>query len=262
MHTIGQFGASPGKFTMISGTQPTITGTLLIADGGQNNIQEFDLLTGAYVRTLFGPGTGLGQFRGPSGMEQDPNGMLFVADFHNNRIQVFDRDYKALSSFGQTGRENGEFFGPLSMSFDPKYERLFVTDSGNSRVVVLDRKGAALQAVETIGRRAQPGDWGNGTFLSPFGVAVGPKGDIYVSDQDLQLIEKFDATGHFVSQWGGWGTEPGQFYKPKGISVDQDGNLYVIDFGNHRGQIFDENGKFLAIFGEGVLYPPQAASGK
>jgi tripartite motif-containing protein 71 len=252
---IGAFGHGPGKFVTVGSIHPTNAGTLLVGDAGSNNIQEFDLLSGQFKRTLFGPGTGPGQFHGPSGIAETPDGEIYIGDFHNNRIQVFDRDYNFKRMFAETGDGKGQLFGPLSIVFDPKYERLYVTDTGNQRVVVFDRAGKFLFS---FGRLTRPGEWGNGTFQWPFAVAVSNKGDVYVTDPSLQLVQKFDSDGKFVTQWGGWGTEPGQFYKCKGIDVDEEGNVYVIDFGNHRGQVFDANGVFLAIFGEGVLYPAEA----
>ncbi len=255
MYSIGSFGHKPGQFATLAAKMAMMDGTLLVGDAGNNNIQQFHLLTGQYIRTLFAPGTGPGEFHGPSGIAEVPNGLIYIGDFHNNRIQAFDKNYNFQFSFGKTGDGPGELFGPLSLAFDSKYERLYVTDSGNQRVQVFDPKGNFLFQ---FGHLTRPGQWGEGTFQWPFDVAVSPKDFVYVSDPSLQYVQKFDRDGKFVTQWGGWGTEPGQFYKPKGIDVDEAGNVYVIDFGNHRGQVFDENGRFLGIFGEGVLYPVRA----
>lgn len=43
----------------------------------------------------------------------------------------------------------------------------------------------------------------------------------------------------YHSQFGSYGTGPGNFYSPKNIHVDLEGNIYVID-GNL--QKFDSNG--------------------
>src|SRR5256885_1307262 len=52
---------------------------------------------------------------------------------------------------------------------------------------------------------------GDGTVLSPSGLAVAASGAIYVADNQANQIVKFDSAGHFVSRWGGPGTGNGQF---------------------------------------------------
>lgn len=251
--SVGGVGAGPGFFAMPSAKAANaVTGKLFIGDSGFNNLQVFDLATLDYDRTLFGPGTGEGQFNGPSFVLIGPDQRYYIGDFHNDRVQVFDSNFKFLKQFGGTGDGNGKLFGPLSAEFSPDRSKIYVSDTGNQRVVIFDREG---NFIKSFGRLTRPGEWGNGTFQWPFDVAVAPDGSVFVTDPSLQLVQKFDAEGNFIRQWGGWGTKPGQFYKCKGIDVDSRGRVYVIDFGNHRGQIFDGDGNFIAIFGEGVLYP-------
>lgn len=251
--SVGSFGTGPLKWGMLSGKSPRTYGaSLLVSDAANHVIQELDLLTGKYKATHFGPGTGPGQFNGPTDAAEAPNGDLYIGDYHNNRIQVFDKDLKFKFAFGKTGSGKGELYSPMAPRLDRKGERLYVSDTGNNRVVVFNRNGEYLFE---FGRKAMPGEWGNGTFLQPFDIAISWKGEVYVTDPAMQLVQKFDLDGKFLRQWGGWGTKPGQFYKCKGIAVGSDGKVFVIDFGNHRGQIFTENGEFLAIFGEGFLFP-------
>lgn len=250
---VGSFGASPLKWAMLSAKSPVMArGSLFVGDAGNHVFQELDLLTGKYKATHFKPGTGPGEFNGPTDLAEAPNGDLYIGDYHNNRIQVFDKSLKYKFEFGGTGDGPGKLFSPMGPTLSPDAERVYVSDTGNFRISVFDRNGKFLFA---FGRPPKPGEWGGGTFLQPFDVAVAPTGEVYVTDPALQLVQKFDADGKFIKQWGGWGTKPGQFYKCKGIDVGSDGKVYVIDFGNHRGQVFDSEGNFLAIFGEGVLFP-------
>jgi uncharacterized protein (TIGR03663 family) len=99
---------------------------------------------------------------------------------------------------------------------------------------------------------------GNGQFTNPHNVALGPVGDVYVADSNNHLVQKFDAQGKFLVQWGGQGNGPGQFNEPWGIAVDKEGNVFVADTWNHRIEKFDSNGKFLlqwGTFGDGVKEP-------
>jgi len=91
-------------------------------------------------------------------------------------------------------------------------------------------------------------------------VAVASDGSIYVADSRNNRIEKFDATGKFLTTWGTFGSldaktaDPGKFNEPWGVAVGADGSVYVTDTWNHRVQKFDANGTFIkmwGIFGQG-----------
>lgn len=250
---VGSFGAGPLQWGTLSAKSPVmIRESLFVGDAANHVFQELDLLTGKYKATHFKPGTGPGEFNGPTDLAEAPNGDLYIGDYHNNRIQVFDKDLKFKFQFGGTGDGPGKLFSPMGPTLSPDGKRIYISDTGNFRISVFDRDGKFLFA---FGRPPKPGEWGMGTFLQPFDVAIAPSGEVYVTDPALQLVQKFDKDGKFIRQWGGWGTKPGQFYKCKGIDVGSDGKIYVIDFGNHRGQVFDPDGNFLAIFGEGILFP-------
>ena len=87
---------------------------------------------------------------------------------------------------------------------------------------------------------------GNGQFNSPTGIAVDPNGNVLVADTGNGRIEKFSATGTFLSILGTKGGGQGQFRAPNGIAVDGTGNIYVADAANHRVQKLASDGKFVA----------------
>ncbi len=54
----------------------------------------------------------------------------------------------------------------------------------------------------------------------------------------------------YVTQWGSYGSGPGQFNEPLGVAVDSSGNVYVADWGsNNRVQKFTSNGGFILSWG-------------
>ncbi len=98
--------------------------------------------------------------------------------------------------------------------------------------------------------------WGsNGTgpsqFERPHDIAFDSKGNIYVTDRELNNIQKFTHNGTFIKMWGSKGTGDGQFNVPYSIGIDTKDKLYVTDRENHRIEKFDGNGKFIAKAGNG-----------
>ena len=67
-----------------------------------------------------------------------------------------------------------------------------------------------------------------------------------MTDTVNNRIQKFSASGEYITQWGSFGTGDGQFKIPYGIAMDTSGNVYVADTVNNRIQKFslgssDEN---------------------
>jgi uncharacterized protein (TIGR03663 family) len=96
----------------------------------------------------------------------------------------------------------------------------------------------------------------NGQFTGAHDLAIGPNGDIYVTDARNHRIQRFTADGQFISTWGsfatldGGGNAPGgTFNEPWGIAVAPDGSVYVADTWNYRIQKFTADGKFVTMWG-------------
>jgi DNA-binding beta-propeller fold protein YncE len=87
-------------------------------------------------------------------------------------------------------------------------------------------------------------------------VGIGPGGDVWVSDRELNHLQRFSALGQLLAVVGTTGDGPGQFLSPEGVAVDQRGNVYVADVVNRRIQKLAPDGFFLEEFGRGVLKQP------
>lgn len=107
---------------------------------------------------------------------------------------------------------------------------------------VTPRAGYELQAAWD--GRAIPG----GKLERPIGIAVGPSGDVYVTDARLRVV-RFNAAGEFLRQWGGEGDGRGEFRNPVGVAVGRDGAVFISDFEQDRIQKFTAAGEFLLEFG-------------
>lgn len=107
---------------------------------------------------------------------------------------------------------------------------------------------AALSVAGTFGG---PGT-GNGEFQGTGGLALASNGDVYVMDVGGNRIERFSASGTYLSQFGSAGSGNGEFSFGAGtqLAVDPgDGSVYVADAGKNRIQKFDSSGAYVTQFG-------------
>jgi DNA-binding beta-propeller fold protein YncE len=126
---------------------------------------------------------------------------------------------------------------------------MWVTDAAvvpgemGSVVTKLSPRGEVLMVLGTPGVTGR----GRDTFDQPTGVAVAPTGEIYVTDGEAgnDRVVKFASDGRYLTEWGTFGSGPGQFDNPHDIVVDARGRVFVADRGNGRVQIFDGDGRFL-----------------
>ena len=87
-----------------------------------------------------------------------------------------------------------------------------------------------------------------GPFNMVTNAAVGPNGDLFVSDgYGNARVHRFSAEGELKASWGEPGSGPGQFNLPHGIVVDRSGRVFVADRENSRIQIFSSEGELLTI---------------
>src|SRR5262249_51188161 len=63
-------------------------------------------------------------------------------------------------------------------------------------------------------------------------------GNVYVADLGNDRIQKFDASGAFLTTWGSSGSGNGQVMPPRFVATDGSGNVYVADTNNDRIQKF------------------------
>ncbi len=96
----------------------------------------------------------------------------------------------------------------------------------------------------------------SGPLEQPFGIAVAPTGDVYVTDARQRVVH-LSAAGGVLGEWGGKGRGPGKFSDPVGIGVGPDRSVYVSDYDQDRIQKFAPDGRFRGAFGKSGDGPGQ-----
>src|SRR5262249_49608315 len=132
---------------------------------------------------------------------------------------------------------------------------LSCTVSGTHNVRKFTPDGKLLMTLGTMNTPSDTGYDGKdsinipraaGPFNRPTNLAVGPKGDLYVSDGYGNCrVHRFSPGGELKHSWGVCGKGPGQFHLPHGIAVAADGRVFVCDRENDRIQIFNPDGEYL-----------------
>lgn len=187
----------------------------------------------------------------PTSAAVDRSGNLFAVMPNDNAIYKYDRYGHLLTKWGGPGRANGQFRNPRGIAVD-RDGNVFVADTGNERVQKFDDKGNFVSkwGHHAVGNSLTGYD--NGGFFMPSSIATDAAGNVYVADESLATIQKFDNSGHFILKWGGprAGRGNGQFVTPDGLAVDAANDVYVVDRGNNRIQKFDARGRFLTKWGE------------
>lgn len=189
----------------------------------------------------------------PRGVARDGSGRLYVTDTRTNRVYIFNADGTVAAQFGKRGEGDGDFNEPWGVAVAPSGE-IYVADTWNHRIEKFDANGRFLQKWGTFTDAKGVRDAEPSGFWGPRAVAVGPDGNVYVTDTGNKRVQVFDANGRFLRAIGGEGSAPGQFREPVGLAIDGQGNLYVADTWNQRVQKLDNAGRPLA------QYPIQAWS--
>jgi sugar lactone lactonase YvrE len=232
------------------------------------------------------------------GITFDPAGNVYVAELSNypTHIDVHAPDGTLLASWGKDGSDASSVTGPYYIAADAN-GHLFVAEwtIHNVSQFPLQEFTTSGSFIAGVGYYSSSPSSAPGAITGVGGVAVGPDGRIYVTDEGNPRTQVFandrtflfqwpsqgnsiaiDAFGHAfeveeggvvrkydtnsgaeLTRWGSYGSGPGQFNSPQGVAVDSAGNVYVTDTYNHRVEVFDNNGAFLMQWGDYGIAPGQ-----
>jgi sugar lactone lactonase YvrE len=156
---------------------------------------------------------GKGVFTNAHGLTIGPDDSVYCVDNGDHSVRKFSADGTLLLTLGVPGKSSDTGFRP---NLPPQ-----------------------IHSVETVQRPGPP-------FNGCTGLAVGPGGDLFVSDGYGNCrIHRFSRDGTLLHSWGTVGSGPGEFRLPHAICATPDGRLLVADRENDRIQIFSTGGEYV-----------------
>jgi DNA-binding beta-propeller fold protein YncE len=203
-------------------------------------------LGSTFLQKFGGESSGAGRLSAPRDVAIDSAGNAWVADTAHNRVQKFNSSGEFVSQFGVppvTSLFSSGLTGPAGIAIDAEGN---IWVAAATKVRKFKPSGELLLSFGTEGA-------GNGQFIAARDLAIDPSGNLWVVDAGTggsgTRVQKFNAKGEYLSQFGKEGAENGQFKSPESIAVDSEGNILVADTGNNRYQEFTAAGGFVRIVG-------------
>ncbi|MCY3905702.1 MAG: TIGR03663 family protein [Anaerolineaceae bacterium] len=181
------------------------------------------------------------------------------------RQAVFDiwwaRDYRAYA------RETGRNF---ELAHWPVADRMVLFLRKDTAARIWDRGsggGQVSNPLDDLPRNLCLDNWQNlsahtifgsagsqpGQLLRPVGLAIGPEGQLAVSEEGNNRVSLFTREGDFLAHLPA-DTAAGGLERPGGLRFADDGRLYVADTWNYRVQVLSQAGAVDRGWGEPALF--------
>lgn len=168
--------------------------------------------------------------------------------------------YRAIAGWEQL--PPGYAFGEVAGIAIDSQGQVLIFNRSEHPVIVFDRAGNFLRS------------WGEGQFVRPHGITIGPDDAIYCVDDLDHTVKKFDPDGRLVFTLGTSGRAAdtgavgvdyrtirraaGPFNCPTNLALAANGELFIADgYGNARVHCFSPDGKLLRSWGEPGAGPGQ-----
>ncbi len=154
-------------------------GRMVVTDLDQQQILLLDTFLNLSSRSG-GPGVQDDQFRDPRGVAFLPDGRILVADTGNARLGLYGRMGFYQDTAGGRFDPANPFLAPAGVATD-RHGNIFVVDLMGGPIRVLDRNLRPLKVL-------QPAGWDEGLPEGPVDIAVGPAGQLAVTDRSREAI--------------------------------------------------------------------------
>jgi sugar lactone lactonase YvrE len=275
----GQPGHSDGVGTSATFHNPEgltmeADGDFIVADAGNNSIRRITAtgvvttVAGATEEGFVDGRSNAARFNYPQGVTITSSGDIVVTDTGNNRLRriATDGTVTTLAGAGEQGHTDGSalkatFFLP-SESVSDSAGNLYIADERNNLIRKLSNNGVVSTLAGAF-ERGRPlgidldGPTGVARIVSPFGIARGPDGDLYVSERSgaIRRIKPDGMVTTFASA-GATGMIDGppgvsRLHGPRGMVADNTGNIYLADSENRAIRRISAQGVVTTVAGSG-----------
>ncbi|MFK7776712.1 MAG: ATP-binding cassette domain-containing protein [Gimesia sp.] len=178
---LGEYGEGPGQFIYPVSVVQDPSGNIYVCEYGDNDrVQKFSE-DGEYLLEFGKVGTAPGEFQRTAGMIWH-QGKIYVADAINNRIQIFSDTGTFLEILG-TKTGGIPLYYPYDIAIDRESKNLYIVEYGAGRITRTNLEGKILGRFGRTGVK-------QGEFVTPWGIAVNSKDQVYVADTGNRLIVK------------------------------------------------------------------------
>jgi sugar lactone lactonase YvrE len=207
----------------------------------------------------------------PLGLAVDSADNLYITDHFSGRIRKVDQEGIITTVAGSDDCCFVGDGGPATKAYLQEPVAVAVDDAG--RIYIADRDNFRVRAVDTDGTITTLA--GNGStgpdridgpateaaLGLPVGVAAGPEGVVYISDEPAHRVYKVGADGIMTTFAGtgnaGYSGDDGpatdaELNGPQGLTTDARGNVYIADAENHAIRVVDRKGTIRTVAGSGT----------
>jgi DNA-binding beta-propeller fold protein YncE len=188
-----------------------------------------------------------GRFRQVTDVTWDPAGNIYISDgYINSRIAKADKNGNWIKSWGERGKEPGQFNTPHNIAADAE-GNIYVADRGNRRIQVFDGDGKFLRAMTidvpfdpnarpAIGNKPNPAVVGTMSPGAPWTLCITPAPHqvLYTSDAYPGRLYKLSLDGKILGVLGESGKQLKQFGWIHAIACPSENELYVAELLNWR----------------------------
>ena len=148
-------------------------------------------------------------------------------------------------TIGSWGTGPGQFLEPIDLAVDAS-KNLYVIDRASRELQKFDPEGNFVVSADVQGDGSEPSE--------PWGIGVGPNGEVVVADTFGYRIRVFDSDLTLIRTFGetpDLSQAPGPFhlYGPRDVAFDANGNIWVTDTGNDRIVVYTIEGEFVQTIG-------------
>ena len=222
---------------IVKDTANSASGTVALTGVGQGPLANLD----PGVTTAYNSG-----FTSPASMIADAAGDVFVADSSAGKVYEIPTGSSTPSAIG-TG-----FVSPTALAFDAN-GNLFVADDGVPEIEEIWNTGVTGAFVRRNANNGCQRDkllFGGTALATPMGLAVGPKGTLYISDSGNKRVVSYNPTTGQLTTTAA--SAANGLSSPMGVAVDSSGNLYVADTGVNEVFVFWSAGGFTTLAPAGI----------